>query len=217
MQLWDGSLQQMCFRGCFGSRRSNEEQLSIDIYRFIMNIMIHMDHADCWKLHFNPYHSMILRFNWCNRTRFMQMLLIQVWKSLFWGEIQEDRGRSVLHLRLKLKAGWKTFASRFVLSNITMTAMLLLSLASTLFNCVLAAHGFDTWQFPHHFRMGPTWSNWCFFLKMVKMTCVESCLDCYFKEQTLPFRWDLRTTIGPWQLPAWRMPTTASESHPSKT
>ena len=141
MQLWDGSLQQMCFHGCFGSRRSSY----LSAYGFIM---IHMDHADCWKLHFNPDHSMILRFNWCNKTRFMQMLLIQVWKSLFWGEIREDWGRSILHLRLKLKAGWKTFASRFVLSNIAMTAMLLLSLASTLFNCVLAAHGFDTCQAP---------------------------------------------------------------------
>ena len=110
--------------------------------------MIHMDNADCWKLHFNPDHSMILRCNWCNKTRFMQMLLIRVFKGLFWGEIREDRGRSILHLRLKLKAGWKTFASRFVLSNIAMTAMLLLSLASTLFNCVLAAHGFDTCQAP---------------------------------------------------------------------
>lgn len=183
MQLWDGSLQQMCFRGRLSSRRSSY----LSTYHIRIHNDSYMDHADCWKLHFNPCHSMILRCNWCNRTRFMQMLLIQVCQILFWGEIAGDRGRSILHLRLKLKAGWNIFASRSVLSNITMTAMLLLSLASTLFNCVLAAHGFDTCQAPIY-TISPSCSygsNWCFFPKMVNMNCVESCLDCFFKQQTI--------------------------------
>ena len=213
MQLWDGRCSKCAFMGV--SVRGGAA-----IYRHLwIHNVINDSYGSCRLLEaalqswsFNDIKMQLMQQN-----EIYANVIDPSVQGPFLGRDPGRPGRSILHLRLKLKAGWKTFASRFVLSNIAMTAMLLLSLASTLFNCVLAAHGFDTWQFPHHFRMGPTWSNCCFFLKMVNMNCVESCLDWYFKEQTLPFRWDLRTTIGLWQLQAWRMPTIASESHPSKT